>query len=162
MEILARYCGAASPMQSLSAVCSVEDVLAMQQQVKTVYASPEVRAYVAALCAATRGTPYLTLGASTRAAIALVRAAQGSARDFLEISALREIELDVVIVNKVLFLVFGDGIVRDETCFSRHGVFLFDLFKLSCDELFQLLFGAERFAQVFDFALEIFIFVFSK
>lgn len=87
MDILARYCGASAPMQTLSAVCSAEDVLAMQQQVKGTYASPEVRAYVAALCAATRHTPYLTLGASTRAAIALVRAAQGNAllcgRDYI-------------------------------------------------------------------------------
>ena len=87
MDILARYCGASAPMQTLSAVCSAEDVLAMQQQVKSTYASPEVRAYVAAICAATRNTPYLTLGASTRAAIALVRAAQGNAllcgRDYI-------------------------------------------------------------------------------
>ena len=87
MDILARYCGASAPMQTLSAVCSAEDVLSMQQQVKGTYASPEVRAYVAAICAATRSTPYLTLGASTRAAIALVRAAQGNAllcgRDYI-------------------------------------------------------------------------------
>ena len=87
MDILARYCGASAPMQTLSAVCSTEDVLSMQQQVKGTYASPEVRAYVAAICAATRNTPYLTLGASTRAAIALVRAAQGNAllcgRDYI-------------------------------------------------------------------------------
>ncbi len=87
MDILARYCGASAPMQTLSAVCSAEDVLSMQQQVKSTYASPEVRAYVAAICAATRNTPYLTLGASTRAAIALVRAAQGNAllcgRDYI-------------------------------------------------------------------------------
>ena len=87
MDILARYCGASAPMQTLSAVCSAEDVLSMQQQVKGTYASPEVRAYVAAICAATRHTPDLTLGASTRAAIALVRAAQGNAllcgRDYI-------------------------------------------------------------------------------
>ena len=87
MDILARYCGASAPMQTLSAVCSAEDVLSMQQQVKGTYASPEVRAYVAAICATTRNTPYLTLGASTRAAIALVRAAQGNAllcgRDYI-------------------------------------------------------------------------------
>jgi len=87
MDILARYCGAVSPMQTIGAVCSSEDVLSMQQQVKNVYASPEVRAYIANLCAATRNTPYLTLGASTRAAIALIRAAQGNAilcgRDYI-------------------------------------------------------------------------------
>ena len=87
MDILARYCGVSAPMQSIGAVCSSEDVLAMQQQVKNTYASPEVRAYVASICAATRNTPYLTLGASTRAAIALIRAAQGNAllcsRDYI-------------------------------------------------------------------------------
>ena len=74
-------------MQSLTAVCSSEEIIAMQQQVKAIYCSKEVRAYVAALCAATRQTPYLTLGASTRAAIALVRVAQASAmlcgRDYI-------------------------------------------------------------------------------
>jgi len=87
MDILERYCGASSPMQQLSAVCSSEDVIAMQQQVKNTYASPEVRAYVAAICAATRSSADLTLGASTRAAIALIRAAQGNAllcsRDYI-------------------------------------------------------------------------------
>ncbi len=87
MDILERYCGAVSPMQTIGAVCSSEDVLSMQRQVKDTYASPEVRKYVAAICAATRQSAYLTLGASTRAAIALVRAAQGNAllcgRDYI-------------------------------------------------------------------------------
>jgi len=87
MEILDRYCGATAPMQQISAVCSSEDILSMQQQVKNTYASPEVRAYVAAICAATRSSQDLTLGASTRAAIALIRAAQGNAllcsRDYI-------------------------------------------------------------------------------
>lgn len=87
MEILNRYCGATAPMQQISAVCSSEDILSMQQQVKNTYASPEVRAYVAAICAATRNSADLTLGASTRAAIALIRAAQGNAllcsRDYI-------------------------------------------------------------------------------
>ena len=87
MEILERYSANVSPMQQIGAVCSAQDVIGMQQQVGTVYTSPEVRAYVAAICAATRGTPYLTLGASTRAAIALVRAAQANAllcgRDYI-------------------------------------------------------------------------------
>ncbi len=87
MDILARYCGAAEPMHSISAVCSGEDVIAMQQQVKNTYASAEVRAYVASICAATRNSAYLTLGASTRAAIALIRASQGNAllcgRDYI-------------------------------------------------------------------------------
>ena len=87
MDILERYCGESTPMQSLAPVCSAEDVLAMQQEVKQVYCSREVRGYIASICAATRATPMLTLGASTRAAIALVHAAQASAllcgRDYI-------------------------------------------------------------------------------
>ena len=79
MDILERYCGAVSPMKTLSAVCSSEDILSMQQEVKTIYCAKEIRAYVAALCAATRNNTALALGASTRAAIALLRAGQASA-----------------------------------------------------------------------------------
>ena len=79
MDILDRYCGAVNPVKTLTAVCSTEDILAMQQEVKTIYCAKELRAYVAALCAATRTTAYLSLGASTRAAIALLHAAQASA-----------------------------------------------------------------------------------
>ena len=72
MDILDRYCGEQKPMESVVPVCSSEDVIAMQQAVKTVYCSKEVRAYIASICAATRNTPLLSLGASTRAAIALL------------------------------------------------------------------------------------------
>lgn len=77
MDILDRYCGEQKPMESVVPVCSSEDVIAMQQEVKMVYCSKEVRAYIAAICAATRSTPLLNLGASTRAAIALIHAAPG-------------------------------------------------------------------------------------
>lgn len=87
MDILERYCGVSTPMQDLGPVCTAEDVLTMQRQVKEVYCSKEVRAYIAAICAATRSTPYLSLGASTRAAIALIHAAQANAllcgRDYI-------------------------------------------------------------------------------
>ena len=79
MDILDRYCGAVNPAKTLSAVCSSEDILAMQQEVKTIYCARELRAYIASLCAATRSSAYLSLGASTRAAIALLHAAQASA-----------------------------------------------------------------------------------
>ena len=87
MDILDRYCGEQKPMESVVPVCSSEDVIAMQQAVKTVYCSKEVRAYIASICAATRNTPLLSLGASTRAAIALIHAAQANAllcgRDYI-------------------------------------------------------------------------------
>ena len=79
MDILERHSGAVNPIKTITPVCSSEEILSMQQEVKTIYCAKEIRAYVAALCAATRECSYLSLGASTRAAIALLHAAQASA-----------------------------------------------------------------------------------
>ena len=76
MDVLERYTGTVKPMEQLQPVCRAEDVLGMQDAVNTVYCSPEVRAYVASLAAATRGMRELQLGLSTRAAIALLRGGQ--------------------------------------------------------------------------------------
>lgn len=87
MDVLERYSGSVKPMASLEPVCSAEDVIALQDMVTTIYCSPEVRSYVATLAAATRQEPALQLGASTRAAIALIHGAQACAlldgRDFI-------------------------------------------------------------------------------
>ncbi|MBR1407284.1 MAG: MoxR family ATPase [Clostridia bacterium] len=78
-DILLRYSGPDVPMDAVSPVCSAQDILEAQAAVRTVYVSYEVRAYIVALCDATRKTDLLALGASTRAAIALCRAAQARA-----------------------------------------------------------------------------------
>ena len=87
MDVLERYSGTVKPMAVLEPVCRAEDIIALQQMVTTIYCSPEVRSYVATLAAATRQDPALTLGASTRAAIALIHGAQACAlldgRDFI-------------------------------------------------------------------------------
>ena len=87
MDVLERYSGSVKPMATLEPVCSAEDVIALQDMVTTIYCSPEVRSYVATLAAATRQEPALQLGASTRAAIALIHGAQACAlldgRDFI-------------------------------------------------------------------------------
>lgn len=87
MDVLERYSGTVKPMAVLEPVCAGEDIIALQQMVTTIYCSPEVRSYVATLAAATRQEPALTLGASTRAAIALIHGAQACAlldgRDFI-------------------------------------------------------------------------------
>ena len=87
MDVLERYSGSVKPLTTIEPVCSAEDILQMQEQVTQVYCSPEVRAYVASLAAATRREPAFQLGASTRAAIALIRGAQACAlldeRDFI-------------------------------------------------------------------------------
>ena len=87
MDVLERYSGSVPPMETIEPVCTAQDILMMQDQVTRVYCSPEVRAYVATLAAATRNDPSFTLGASTRAAIALIRGGQACAlldeRDFV-------------------------------------------------------------------------------
>lgn len=87
MDVLERYSGSVKPLTTIEPVCSAEDILQMQEQVTQVYCSPEVRAYVASLAAATRREPAFQLGASTRAAIVLIRGAQACAlldeRDFI-------------------------------------------------------------------------------
>ena len=87
MDVLERYSGVVKPMATIEPVCSAQDILALQERVKQVYCSPEVRMYVASLVAATRQDPALALGASTRAAIALIHGAQACAmlagRDYI-------------------------------------------------------------------------------
>ena len=87
MDVLDRYSGSVVPMATIEPICSAQDVIEMQEQVTTVYCSPEVRNYVASLAAATRNDAAFSLGASTRAAIALIRGAQACAmlddRDFV-------------------------------------------------------------------------------
>ncbi len=87
MDVLDRYSGVVKPMATIEPVCSAQDIIALQEMVKQVYCSPEVRMYVATLVAATRQEPALALGASTRAAIALIHGAQACAllagRDYI-------------------------------------------------------------------------------
>jgi MoxR-like ATPase len=77
----------ADPLETLSAVTDADAVLAAQQAVRTVTVSPDVLEYITALTAAARGHKKLRYGLSTRAALALMRAAQAYAvvagRDFL-------------------------------------------------------------------------------
>lgn len=87
MDVLERYSGQVSPLQTLQAVCGAGDIIAMQEEVGSVYCSREVRSYVAQIAACTRNHPSLLLGVSPRGAIALIRAAQACAvlagRDYI-------------------------------------------------------------------------------
>ena len=87
MDVLERYSGVVKPMATLEPVCTAQDIIQLQGMVEQIYCSPEVRSYVATLAAETRKDPALSLGASTRAAIALIHGAQACAlldgRDFI-------------------------------------------------------------------------------
>lgn len=106
MDVLDRYSGSVKPMATIEPVCSAEDVINLQEQVTQVYCSPEVRSYVATLVAATRQEPALSLGASTRAAIALLHGAQACAlldgRDFILPEDVQHMALPVIAHRLVL------------------------------------------------------------
>ena len=99
-DVLERYTGQVTPMETLSPVCTAEDIVSMQEQLGTVYCSREVREYVAQIVAATRAHHALQLGASPRGAIALVRAAQATAllsgRDYILPDDVRAMALPVL------------------------------------------------------------------
>jgi MoxR-like ATPase len=67
-------------------VASADEVLAAQREVRTVFVAPALQGYVYAIVARTRSSNDLSLGASPRAALAMLHAAQASAaiegRDF--------------------------------------------------------------------------------
>ncbi|HZS14574.1 MAG TPA: MoxR family ATPase [Candidatus Dormibacteraeota bacterium] len=63
-------------IESLQPVCTLEDVLAMQEWARGVEASAEVKRYIAELVQATRHDASLLLPASTRASLAMMRAAR--------------------------------------------------------------------------------------
>ena len=99
-DVLERYSGQRPPMTSVGPVCAAEDILRMQEEVGTVYSSPEVRVYIAQLAAASREHPALQLGISPRGSIALLRAAQATAllfgRDYVLPDDIRRIALPVL------------------------------------------------------------------
>jgi len=70
---------AGEPVESLSAVLSPADILALQAHTRAVRVDAALADYVLDIVASTRTHPEIVLGASTRAALALYRAAQGMA-----------------------------------------------------------------------------------
>src|SRR6185436_18585055 len=67
------------PLERIGAVASLADVLALKLAVKGIRISDELKRYVVDLTAATRKAPGVQLGASPRASLALMKAAQAAA-----------------------------------------------------------------------------------
>ena len=63
-------------IDSLQPVCSVEDVLALQEWAKGVQVTHSLKTYIAEICQATRVEPSLQLPASPRASLAMLYAAR--------------------------------------------------------------------------------------
>lgn len=77
-EILSRFvCG--DPRDCLDPVCSPEDITALQKATLEVQCAPAVREYIVRIVAQTRKSEHLSLGASPRGSIYLMKAAQALA-----------------------------------------------------------------------------------
>lgn len=79
VELLTRLEGKNSPIDEISAVCSAEDIIALQSAVSSVFVSDSVKNYIVAIVQQTRQHPMARLGASSRGSIALMRASQALA-----------------------------------------------------------------------------------
>ncbi|WP_240620400.1 AAA family ATPase, partial [Peribacillus acanthi] len=78
MEVLTRA-QLMHPIEELEAVISLEEVRALQQEVKQVYVDDTIKRYIVDLANKTRNHPNVYLGASPRGSIALMKAAQAYA-----------------------------------------------------------------------------------
>ncbi len=67
------------PVEKVQQVVTTDELLAAQQQVRQVFVHEKVRDYVVRLVHATRSHPDVTLGASPRGSLALLRCAQAQA-----------------------------------------------------------------------------------
>ncbi len=83
------------PIDSIGACVSMEDVLALRRAVKEVRIGPELKRYAVDIVRGTRSAPGAQLGASPRASLALMKAAQAIAlldgRDFVAPEHIQEI-----------------------------------------------------------------------
>jgi len=77
-EMITRY-QREEPLAQLQAVASIEDVLALQAQVRDIHLSDDMRRYLVKVVRATREHPSVELGVSPRGTLALTRASQALA-----------------------------------------------------------------------------------
>jgi MoxR-like ATPase len=99
-EVLLRASAGADPVRRIRAVLDAASVIALQDRVEAVHADPSLVDYLMAIVSATRDEPRYRAGASTRGAIALLRAARGYAlvdgRDFLVPDDVRRLSVPVL------------------------------------------------------------------
>jgi MoxR-like ATPase len=67
------------PLDALTAVVNGDEIKALVRRVRSLHASETVKNYIVDLARATRETPAIKSGVSTRAGIQLLRAAKGAA-----------------------------------------------------------------------------------
>ncbi|MBQ6240613.1 MAG: MoxR family ATPase [Firmicutes bacterium] len=99
LAILDRFVKGA-PDQEIEPVCTAEELLEMQQAVKTVYVHPDVAAYTVDIVEKTRGREDVSLGVSPRGNLSLVKAAQALAavrgRNFVSPQDIKDLVIPVL------------------------------------------------------------------
>lgn len=89
-----------NPVAGLGAVLSVNDIAALQDEVKKVRAAESVKNYIVAIAAATRNSENIKLGVSPRGSIALYKAAKAFAfideRDYITPDDVRNCAVSVL------------------------------------------------------------------
>ena len=88
------------PLNGIGSVVSTADVLTLRQKVKEVRVTEELKRYIVDLAGATRHAPGVQLGASPRASLALMKAAQAAALldgcDFVAPEHIHEMAVPVI------------------------------------------------------------------
>ena len=83
------------PIDRLEPVCTAAEILAVQKRVKEIFVDPAIQDYIVKLVGATRRHEDVTLGASPRGSLALMRAAQALAllegRDYVVPDAVKQV-----------------------------------------------------------------------
>jgi len=86
VEILQTYCKG-EPLKGVGKVADASDIIKLQEMVRNVRVSKAITEYIVRIANATRDSKYISLGASTRASMSLLRIAQAGAfidnRDFV-------------------------------------------------------------------------------
>jgi MoxR-like ATPase len=94
------------PVDNVKACVSLEDILRLREGAQNVLISEELKYYVVSLVTATRKAPGVQLGASPRASIALMKAAQALAlfdgHDFVSPEHIQEVATPVIAHRLVL------------------------------------------------------------
>jgi MoxR-like ATPase len=94
------------PLEDVRAVLSADDVQALQSAVEDVYVDQVLRRWIVDLVRATRGLPFVALGASVRGSLALERAVRARAliegRDHAEPEDVERLFVPVVVHRLVL------------------------------------------------------------
>jgi MoxR-like ATPase len=102
-----------SPQDSLEPVCTAQEVLDAQRAVRTVRVHPDVMDYIGALCEKTRHLEDALLGASPRAALALMRVSQSRAaiagRDYVTPEDVKAMAVPALAHRLILRTAYGQG-----------------------------------------------------